>query len=318
MLILIIGKTPPPIGGVTIHVQRLLNHIDNRNINYSYYMIRNTVSSQFSLIKKVLSHKKVHLHASNPYFRFYISFICRILKKPLINTYHGNIGRFNKIKNFFDNMSIRLSRIPIVLNEDSFIKAKKLNSSTIQLSAFIPPINEENLPNIIQNKILYLKKKFKRIFCTNAYKNSKDINGNEIYGCTMLIQVFKKTKNLALIFSDPSGECLQNVKNKQIEIPDNIFFIDYPHNFYEILKETDGFIRATTTDGDSISLREALSLNKIVIASDCVTRPNGCILFKTGDKTDLFNKLEINNFEKISIHNDKNNVINKLIKLYSD
>lgn len=34
--ILIIGKIPPPIGGVTIHIQRLIQCLQNNDIEYQY------------------------------------------------------------------------------------------------------------------------------------------------------------------------------------------------------------------------------------------------------------------------------------------
>lgn len=51
------------------------------------------------------------------------------------------------------------------------------------------------------------------------------------------------------------------------------------------------FVRPTFTDGDSIALREALALGRIVVASDAVPRPEGCVLFRSGDVNDLRVKL---------------------------
>jgi glycosyltransferase involved in cell wall biosynthesis len=46
---------------------------------------------------------------------------------------------------------------------------------------------------------------------------------------------------------------------------------------------TDVFVRPTITDGDSVSVRECLSLGVPVVASDAVARPPGCVLFKSRD-----------------------------------
>ena len=51
------------------------------------------------------------------------------------------------------------------------------------------------------------------------------------------------------------------------------------------------FIRATTTDGDSVSLREALYFGAPILASDVVPRPDGVMLFNL-EKDDLSQKVD--------------------------
>lgn len=64
-----------------------------------------------------------------------------------------------------------------------------------------------------------------------------------------------------------------------------------PEDFQKELSRSTLFIRPTLTDGDSIALREALSLGKTVVASDAVERPSGCVLFHNRDVDDLRQKL---------------------------
>ena len=47
------------------------------------------------------------------------------------------------------------------------------------------------------------------------------------------------------------------------------------------------YLRATTTDGDALSVREALALGVPVVASDACDRPEGVLLFKTHDAPDM-------------------------------
>jgi glycosyltransferase involved in cell wall biosynthesis len=55
----------------------------------------------------------------------------------------------------------------------------------------------------------------------------------------------------------------------------------------------DVFLRPTLEDGDSISVREALSLGVPVVASRVGTRPVGVILFHPGDVEDMLAKVEL-------------------------
>mgnify|MGYP001154533439 CR=1 FL=1 len=54
-----------------------------------------------------------------------------------------------------------------------------------------------------------------------------------------------------------------------------------------ILQRSDLFVRPTNTDGDALSVREALYLRVPALASDVVPRPRGTRLFRTRDAADL-------------------------------
>lgn len=76
--------------------------------------------------------------------------------------------------------------------------------------------------------------------------------------------------------------------------PDNVLTIgDIPHlDCLGLMSKADVFVRPTFADGDSISVREALAMNVPVVASDCTRRPDGTVLFKTGNSEDLATRLE--------------------------
>jgi len=60
-----------------------------------------------------------------------------------------------------------------------------------------------------------------------------------------------------------------------------------------LMSVSDVFIRPTLEDGDSISVREALSLGVPVVASRIGTRPAGAILFEPGDLGEMLSKVEL-------------------------
>ncbi len=320
--ILIIGKTPPPIGGVTIHVQRLIDTLEKNHINFQFKQL--SKRSILSLLLLTLIKKQIiHLHASSPYIRFIFAFLGIISKSHIIITYHGNIGRFNRIGNGFDQLSIKLSSSPIVLNAESFKLAKKINSETLLIPAFIPPVVEDTLSSHILNQIKLLKNKSTTLFCTNAYRLSYDKEGNEIYCGSLLEKLFARKENqqYAFIFSDPSGSYKEFFDRKNVELSKNILFISEPHSFFEVLKLSDCFIRATTTDGDPLSVKEALYLNKKVLASNVIKRPSGCITFKLTNIEDLQKKVHLisqhpESISKEPVINGANNLIQLYNKIY--
>jgi glycosyltransferase involved in cell wall biosynthesis len=60
-----------------------------------------------------------------------------------------------------------------------------------------------------------------------------------------------------------------------------------------LMSVCDVFLRATTEDGDSISVREALSLGVPVVASRVGMRPSGAMLFHPGDVDEMLAKIEL-------------------------
>jgi glycosyltransferase involved in cell wall biosynthesis len=60
-----------------------------------------------------------------------------------------------------------------------------------------------------------------------------------------------------------------------------------------LMSASDVFVRPTLEDGDSISVREALSLGVPVVASRTGTRPSGAILFQPGDVEEMLSQVEL-------------------------
>lgn len=308
--VLIIGKVPPPIGGVTIHVKRLCEHLDKNNIEYCFIAL--TLFNILLIPFYVISYKVVHLHTSNLQLQYFFSILCRFLNKKSIITFHGDLGRYPENKKDILKKCIKNIAIPIVLNEGSYKFAVKLNKNTQLISAFLPPLSSDKLKPEVSTLIKDLLKKYYRVYTSNAYDVTYDKDGVEIYGIVELIDYFNSCKDIALVILDPSGNYQRKVVEENIKINGNIIIIGGNNSFYEVLKLVDGSIRNTSTDGDSLSIHESLSLSKVTFATDVVSRPEGTITYRRGE---YFFEDKI--FEKPIIKGTKNiESINKLIKLY--
>lgn len=281
--VLILGKMPPPIGGVTIHVRRLVQKLSlQRKITYSFKK-----TSIIELIKfpfYIKKYNKLHLHSSNPVLRFLIAVFCKVFNFKLIITFHGNINRYkSKWLNLLDINTIKLASLPIVLNESSLKTALNYNSNSKKITSFITPfLKEEKISLSVEKSIEKLKEKTDILFCTNAYNYTFDKNDIEIYGIFEILDFFKNHPNLGLVFSDPSGSYQEKIKNENIILPQNILIITENHSFYKILLLCDVSIRNTSTDGDSLSVTESLCLQKTTFCTNVVSRPKGVILFERG------------------------------------
>jgi glycosyltransferase involved in cell wall biosynthesis len=62
--------------------------------------------------------------------------------------------------------------------------------------------------------------------------------------------------------------------------------VPHPHAL-GVMAACDVFVRPTRSDGDAVSVREALALGRTVVASAAGHRPPGCLLFPPGDAAAL-------------------------------
>ncbi|WP_195351044.1 hypothetical protein [Bacteroides nordii] len=198
-------------------------------------------------------------------------------------------------------MAVWLSDYPIVINQNSYLKAFKINKKTLLMSAYIPSMSNEKLSNNIVGMIEKMKSRYEFICISNAYNFSLGKDGEEIYGITELVTFFREENEYGFVLSDPSGE----YSKRFIDVPDNIFIINKPHPFVEVLKYVDCYIRYTSTDGDSLSIHEAIDSGSFVIATDVVDRPTEVILVHRGDFIELKKKLH---FLSTAVQKDKTDI----------
>lgn len=316
VVVLQVGKVPPPIGGVTIHVRRLLDALTDSykpDISLKFYDL-----NRFSLVgftRSIMRGTVVHVHTSSPLFRFLSVLLVRILKRKIVLTIHGDLGRFGLVNNSLDVLAVRFAHAPVVLNQSSLMRARRVNKNAVRMSAFLPGHSNNDLYDQDNERLKALRKSC-RVFVTNAYAFSRDINGDEIYGILPLVSLFEKLAGSALVISDPSGQYQAYFKRNKFTLPENVLLLSYPHNFNVVLDSAHGFIRNTTTDGDSLSVHEALFKGIVVFCSDCGQRPSGATVYRSLEELDAFlrERGEITN--NVTERYRKPETARDLVKLY--
>jgi hypothetical protein len=337
----IIGKVPPPIGGVTIHTLRLYqwlkkekdinvkltalnkHNIDDENIKYSGNFI-------IWVFKKLLFGFKediVHYQGSNYTGLLLLSiikklhpnfnFVWSIHSEYLINKIKDKklfVFSINQINNIIaDNINIK--------NQLILEKYKSDNISII--SPFLMPENyNKNTDNLLD-----IYKNNNKVILFNAYKLVFNDKKEDVYGLDTLLKAFQNIndKNNILILLIPSinneeKEYYNNlINNINLELQKNIILIsDVKTDGWKYINSCDIFIRPTITDGDALSVKEALYMDKITIVSDCTTRPDGVVLFRSSSSGDLTIKLNeiVNDDVKEHVNLNKEDNIKKFINLY--
>lgn len=286
--VLIIGVSPPLIGGITIHVKRLREILTRNQIPHLFFDYRKErLSSLLPMIRKC---KFVHLHAFSPYFKVTVLFLCKALRKPIVVTFHENIDNKKSLGSFINRIVLKNASLSIVINEQSLLCSRKITDKTVRIPAYIEP-EAPGEDGKISLLVKSQKNSGRKVFCTNASDVGFRPGGFEVYGIINLVEIFSALKEYSLIISDPSGNYAPFIQKKYGQLPPNIGVLSFQHDFTRVIQESDAVLRATCTDGDSLTVKEALFFRKPVIASDVVDRPEGTIVYKYGDNSDLTEKI---------------------------
>ena len=343
--ILLVGPFPPPIGGVSISSQRLYEHLINagyevekfdikfsgtRLNRYKLFKILRISILPFNLILKD-RYDVIHFHVSGILIKLYISLWRFLFSKStkFILTIHGDVS---------DLLSSSLGKhclfgfdLAICVKEgDKKILQKYFRNTITEIPAFIPPlvtddyekfipeevnnfINKDSLPLILWNGSIITEGKY-----------------FDLYGLKVLINVFIKlinigidSKLLLLLLGDIKGIREQrffdeiNMLIDDSDLRSRIFIVRVKNtDLWPVLKKASVFVRPTLTDGDALSVREALYLNIPVVASDVAQRPLGTIVYNVRDESDLLIKIReaLGNMNRFSEINS--NYAYKIIEQY--
>lgn len=313
--LLIIGRMPPPVGGVTMHVKRLRQSLRRARVQFQF---SDPVSTPLSeILCHIATHRVIHIHFSNPAAQVLFAVFSRLTFKKLIITYHGRWGRYSVLGNWAVKLSACLAHVPIVQERASLMQALRCNARARQISTYIPEPETIPLPGRLQNIIASRRNYYQATFCTNAWNVTFDKNGHEIYGISEMIARFAGYPEYQLMVSDPSGNYRSYIEKNTTHISTNVLFISQLHDFKSILLLSDAFIRNTTTDGVSLSIHEARALGIPILASAAVERPPFCSIFQDLSKADLKEKLEEAR-RLIALPGTPYDAVSELIKLYME
>lgn len=306
---------PPPYGGVTVHSMRLFETLKNndevkiifKNFNGSLNDPENgIIKVQNFLLEYFILHFKrsriVHLHSNN--IKLWILMSLFFPKHKIILTVHNQ--NLRKRYPFIINILLKrfLCKVKYIILNDKDLSEYLINEYGIKadniriLPAFIPPLPSEETG--LSKDFLEFRNKFKYIISTSAWKLYKR-NNIDVYGIKSIIEsldlLVKQGYSIGLIVLIPIIEDNNYYKELLEEISDlklnNNVFISTQHmpNAFEIWKISNVYVRATNTDIEGLTIKEALYFNVPVVASDVVARPKEAILYKFGNLNDLTEKI---------------------------
>lgn len=318
--ILFIGPLPPPSGGASLHISRMAKLIENEFDIELIDESRTIKKDQFSIrslnllvyLKKVLKSDLIYIHSGVNILRYFHLVVGCLTLKKMILTLHSYPKRKKSLLRFMDEFFFKKADVIFVVNSEILLRLSLPPEKYVIRSAFIPPKmdTEPNLPNELIDWIDDRKNKGKKIICANAWQ-LRIFNNQDLYGLDICIEVTRQLieigAEISFVFIVSSLEENRNmfldyqqiIENSGIK--ENFLLFNESISFVRLIEHSDIVLRPTNTDGDALTVREALFLGKSVIASDAVKRPAGTVTFKSRDEADLNRKIS----EMISAGNEK-------------
>jgi len=313
--IAILGPLPPPNGGVSFHVQRVIiklkkqnnrvHHFDStQELRYRFLVIYILKLFWFMIRKKpdVVMYHTTYLRNALSELCFLV-FLKKIINFKIILIEHD--CRFvyqlsKKQKEQYQKILMYTHKQVCIGSRtlESFKANNLLSQNYSTESAFLPPdISDSN--RLIQeypSEIFRFIKKHKPIILANAFQLSL-FNGKDLYGLDQLVDAFAMyaknipTAGLVLVLAQKGDAKLYDALLRQISrytLQRNVYILLGNRTLWPLFNSADLFVRPTLSDGASVSVQEALYFNVPVIASDVCWRPPECMVYKTGDTDALY------------------------------
>jgi glycosyltransferase involved in cell wall biosynthesis len=308
--IAIIGPYPPPYGGISVHIERILQYIPKNRVDFFNIEKRSNHTGKafygwrkywYLFLFCIKPYKVIHYHSTSAKIRILLGLVG--IFKPVVYLHaHGeslsDTLKGKGIKSLLTRLLIRHVHL-LASNSDlmKFLLAYH-PLSLKEIDAFLPPlVNESETERWLQEiKPPACRYIISMVGWFSLYR------GDDLYGYDLMLGALKTLRKSDIdiaVLASVNG--INDVKlytrflERRKELGLEKFFVlleDELKEIYPLYLGSDIFVRPTNSDGSAMSVKEALWFGCKVIASDAVPRPAGLILFKNRDSQDLAVKIK--------------------------
>lgn len=310
MKILFLGALPPPLGGVSIYCMRKIELLHSNNQDYvffdsrfKYKFIYLLIYAWFLIIKGI--DFEIEVNVSNPLSLFALR-LFGLSSKSIFFDHNGSRRLLSsKVGSLVFRFFLRKIKRIVVVNDKLVDNYNGLNGNfNLEVhTPFIPPSSFE----ITEAKKQYqgkhsslLDSMVRNIVLTSAWKPISDEKTNDLYGIFQtlvlyedLLQKYPNIKFVLMIgelgndeFSGSIEKYVHRLNNHK-----NFIFLSGGLSQLPLLDKTIVLLRLTKTDGDSVSVKEALHFGAKVIATNIAPRPETVLLVEPNDINSVKSKL---------------------------
>jgi len=305
-----VGCYPPPWGGVSTHLKRLLDYLDGRGVESLLIDVsgiakerRGVICRSWAEAKRLLlgsPRSVIHFHnfeAANAPF-----YARAALRHRTILSFHN--------QRFLDEIQAaraprrgvtrfclnRLDRVVVDSPVGRTLAGELIrDASKLRLiPEFIPPAT---VPPLSDPALLALRRRHPFLLASGAFRLVFHA-GHDLYGLDLLVEMLSRLvtergldAGLAFLLPDVGDPAyLGRIRERisALALGERFHIVTTPlEESASLWRLADVVVRATNTDGNSMTVLEALSLGVPVVASDCAPRPEAAVLFRTRDLDDL-------------------------------
>jgi glycosyltransferase involved in cell wall biosynthesis len=310
-----VGAYPPPYGGVTVHLMRLHDALRQRGLDSTIIDLSPTPKDvpgvlcmswreATSYLLDTLPRSVVHFHNFAPAHAGVYRRAARrhVTVLSLHNERFGDdLGALGLIRRRIALARLRRVHCIVVDSEHCRQIAADLWGPRARLRVipeFIPPAS---IPALEHPAILELRSRCRFLLASNAWRLEFH-RGQDLYGLDLLIELLRRLVHergldAGLVFLHPGSAETPYLSTlldraRQANLGQRCLVVTEPlAESSSLWRIADVVVRSTNTDGNSLTVLEALSVGVPVVASDCVERPPGTVLFRTRDVDDLTDRV---------------------------
>lgn len=305
-----VGHFPPPFGGISIHLQRLMQRLQAAGADCLLIDLAGRPKRQAgvvgwswagAILRLIVARRSiVHFHNFSPRNTFFF-WILSLRHRTILSLHNERfLDQLDQLSPLGRRLAAallsRLERI-VVDSQKSLWLAQRIISDPTRISLIPEFLEPAAIPVLTNPDVLRLRSDHRWLLTSNAFRIEFH-NGQDLYGLDLLVELVRRLVQVrkldaALAFLLPAIGATEYfaVIRREVErhgLGDRILFITEPlDEAASLWRVSDVFVRATNTDGNSLSVMEALSVGVPVVASDCVDRPEGVVTFATRNIDDL-------------------------------
>ncbi|MEX2603786.1 MAG: glycosyltransferase [Gracilimonas sp.] len=261
----------------------------------------------------------IHYHSTSIRMRIFLGFVALINPNVYIHIHGASLVDQIKKNDFKSKLlKLLLPRLNVISSNPeiaSYIQSRLTIRSHHYYDAFIPPLYKQEVVDKVLRSVSWPDSKY--VISMGGWFAS--YNSEDLYGFDIMLQTLHMLRAKGLDISVVAS--VNGIKDKQLywsflEERDalslnqhfQLIMEDLPE-LYPVLIESDLFVRPTNTDGNAVSIKEALWFEVPVLASDVVSRPQKTFTFKNRDVDDLARCIEevLENYtkERSTFHSEK-------------
>jgi glycosyltransferase involved in cell wall biosynthesis len=300
----LLGPLPPPYGGVSVHVERLVGRLRSAGHDARPIAPQGRNEKLWTAYRRIARESNgdvLHAHVAGLAHLVALGALAATGRRAVL-TVHGQsledelhrVGPFGR-----QALRLALGRLAglIAVNDriaDVAVREGGMAPERVaRIPAFLPPDREALRAAAPDAAVCRFLADHEPVVAANAF-NLALHEGVPLYGADLLPAIVAALRRrhpragallyLATCEGDDAGRLAAvGAAAEAAGVARDLLVVTGSQPFGPALARADVLLRPTTTDGDAVSVREALWLGVPVVASDCVARPAGTILVSGRD-----------------------------------